>query len=59
MGIEERRVSQQMRPRPGQREKSRRVWCFKKKNGFVSDAAEELRKRKTGFSDKRAICDHG
>ena len=52
MGAGERRVSQKMRQRPGHREKSRRVCGFKKKDGFVSDAAEELRKRKTRFSEE-------
>lgn len=41
-----------MRQRPGQREKSRRVCGFKKKDGFVSAVVDELRKRKTRFSDK-------
>ena len=40
-----------MRQRPGQREQSRRVYGFKK-DGFVSAVVDELRKRKTRFSDK-------
>lgn len=52
MGAGERRVSQKMRQRPGHREKSGRVRGFRKKDVFVSDAAEELRKRKTRFSEE-------
>lgn len=40
-----------MRQRPDQREKSRRG-CFFKKDGFVSAVVDELRKRKTRFSNK-------
>lgn len=40
-----------MRRRPGPREKSGRVCCFKK-DGFVSAVVDELRKRKIRFSDK-------